>query len=62
MILVKKKLKFHLCLFFDIQGMKIKFDHYPVRKQPMILIKHNQRLYVCLVLDNRDLQIMLPRL
>ena len=38
MILVKK-LKFYLCLFFDIQGMKIKFDHYLVQKQPMILIK-----------------------
>ena len=41
MILVKK-LKFYLCLFFDIQGMKIKFDHYLVQKQPMILIKKNR--------------------
>ena len=39
MILVKKNLKFHLCLFFDIQGLKIMFDDHLVQKQPMILVK-----------------------
>lgn len=37
MILVKKKtLKFHLCWFFDIQGLEIMFDDHLVQKQPII--------------------------
>ena len=49
MIFVKKKtLKFHLCLFFDMQGLKIMFDDHLVQKQPMILVKKIKNfLFVC---------------
>ena len=48
MILVKKNLKFHLCLFFDIQGLKIMFDDHLVQKQPIILVKKIKNfLFVC---------------
>ena len=49
MILVKKKMEIHLCLFFDIQGLKIMFDYYLVQKQPITLVNKilKKFLFVC---------------
>ena len=34
-----KKWKFHICLLFDRQGLKIMFDDYIVQMQSVILVK-----------------------
>ena len=36
-----KKWKFHLCLLFDRQDLKIMFDDYIVQMQSVILVKKN---------------------
>ena len=43
-----KKLKFHFCLLFDRQGLKITFDDYTVQMQSVILVKKIRNfLFVC---------------
>ena len=45
----EKKMEIHLCLFFDIQGLKIMFDDYLVQKQPITLVNKilKKFLFVC---------------
>ena len=42
-------MEIHLCLFFDIQGLKIMFDDYLIQKQPIILVNKifKKFLFVC---------------